>query len=263
MNQKKTTQHIKKIVEESVKKVLREYRFKDTEEILEYLWLRPSITKLRVDLFVDDGGSYKRHGHRLFVLARNGYDKSVSEFIPFEVSQNARILDSKISYHISYDDIFAIQDFIVMNAKVLRMLANREIGHELFMHSIKVPSYVLREGNAHLLLEMATLRKEESSLPMDIWLDEGGTYHGHAPRLKFRASREQRTTREYSSMLLTNPPTIENMPRNSPLKSEDIEALKMFVVNHLEDLLLLANGEIDYTSEFLPRIRGESEKQQD
>jgi hypothetical protein len=89
---------------------------------------------------------------------------------------------------------------------------------------------------------------------MDIWLDEGATYNGHAPRLKFRASNEQRTTREFSSMLLTNPPTIENFPKNSPIKSKDIKKLEMFVINNLENLLKLSKGEIDYTTEFLPNI---------
>ena len=71
---------------------------------------------------------------------------------------------------------------------------------------------------------------------------------------KFRASNEQRTTREFSSMLLTNPPTIENMPDNSQLRKKDIEKLKKFVVNNLELLLKLANGEIDYVTEFLPKV---------
>ncbi len=95
---------------------------------------------------------------------------------------------------------------------------------------------------------------KDSNLTMDLWLDEGATYVGHAPRLKFRASNDQRTTREFSSMLLTNPPTIENMPENSPLKKKDIKKLEKFVISNLGLLLKLANGEIQYTTEILPNM---------
>ena len=97
---------------------------------------------------------------------------------------------------------------------------------------------------------MATLHVKDSNLPMDIWLDEGATYRGHAPRLKFRASVEQHSTREYSSMLLTNPPTIENFPEKSPIKAKDIARLQKFVVDNLDLLLKLSNGEINFVEDF-------------
>jgi hypothetical protein len=56
-------------------------------------------------------------------------------------------------------------------------------------------------------------------------------------------------------MLLTNPPTIENMPSNSPLRRKDIEKLESFVINNLDLLLKLANGEIDFATEFLPQLK--------
>lgn len=245
---------LQKIVAESVRNVLEQYQLDDVEEIMEYLWLRPLHTGLNVDIFVDDGGSYLRHHHQLLLFVRNGYDKSVSEFIPFSISEKPVILDESIDYQISYNDIFAVQDFIAVNKSLLEQLADEEISQVSFLQSIRVPSYVVTEGRV-ALMEMATLRMSDSNLPMDVWLDEGATFQGHAPRLKFRASNEQRTTREFSSMLLTDPPTIENMPSNSPLKKKDIDALKKFVVDNLEKLLQLANGEIDYVTDFLPNIK--------
>ena len=242
-----------KIVKEIVKNILEQYHLDDGEELMEYLWLRPQHTGLNVDVFVDDGMSYKRHGHIPLLFARNGYDKNCNEFIPFAISNNPIVLDKEIEYGITYNDIFAIQDFIQTNEVTLMRLANSELSHSEFFKCVQVPSYVVVEHKS-ILTEMATLRMSDSGLPMDIWLDEGATYLGHAPRLKFRASNEQRTTREFSSMLLTNPPTIENFPDNSPLKTKDLVKLKDFVVKNLGQLLKLANGEIDYTSEFLPNI---------
>lgn len=250
-----TENELHKIIKESVQKVINEnYNIDSLDELMEYMWLRPKFTNLNVDIFVDDGGSYLRHNHELLLLVRNGYDKNVSEFIPFSVSQNPIILDDTIDFLISYDDIFAVQDFIFANVELLQALANRQIEQTAFVHSIKIPSYALSE-NVEFLVEMSTLRKEDTNLPMDIWVDECATFQGHAPRLKFRASREQRTTREYSSMILTNPPTIENLPKNTPLKRKDIEKLEHFVTENLELLLKLANGEIDFATEFLPKLK--------
>lgn len=243
------------IVKESVNIILKEhYQMDSLDELMEYMWLKPRFTNLNVDIFVDDGGSYLRHEHQLLLFVRNGYNNHINEFIPFAVSPNPMVLDDDMDFNISYDDIFNVQDFIIANLNILQDLANRVISQPMFVNSIRVPSYVITESR-NLLVEMATLRKEDSNLPMDIWLDEAATFQGHAHRLKFRASNEQRTTREFSSMLLTNPPTIENMPENSPLRKKDIEKLENFVINNLDLLLQLAYGKIDYTTEFFPNFK--------
>ena len=248
-----TENDLKKIINKSVKTLMENYSLNNTDELMEFLWLKPNKTGLNVDIFVDDGGSYIRNNHQLLLFARNGYDKTVSEFITFAVSENPIILNPEIEYHITYNDIFAIQTFIYTNLNILKYLANEMIDHKTFINTIKIPNYSINE-NKQVLNEMATLRASDSGLPMDIWLDEGATFQGHAPRLKFKASFDQHTTREFSSMLLTNPPTIENMPKNSVLKNKDIKKLERFVINNIEQLLKLANGEIDYINDFLPNI---------
>lgn len=244
---------LKNIVKKTVKKIYENYQLHDVDELMEFMWLKPNITQLNVDIFVDDGGSYLRNNHDLLVFVRNGYTKDVSEFIPFLVSQTPVILDKNLNYNITYNDIFAVQDFIKTNVNVLFKLANEEISHDEFINQIKVPYYSISE-NKNIILEMATLRTKDSNLPMDIWLDEGATYIGHAPRIKFIASHEQKTTREFSSMILTNPPTIENFPDNSLIKAKDLNKLKIFVINNLDLLLKLSKGEIDYRTEFLPNM---------
>ena len=249
-----TENKLENIIRESIQRVIIEnYKLESLDEIMEYMWLKPKITKLNVDIFVDDGLSYKRHNHDLILFVRNGYDKNANEFIPISISLKPTVLDDEMDFNISYDDIFDIQDFIVSNLSILKALANKEISQAQFVKSIKTLSYALQEEKS-LVVEMSTLRKDDSKLPMDVWLDEGATFIGHAPRLKFRASNEQRTTRQYSSMILSENPTIENMPENSPLRKKDIEKLKRFVINNLDLLIKLANGDIDYTTDFLPNM---------
>ena len=248
-------QNIINMVTEAVIKILEEKcTLIDIDELMEYMWLKPKITGLNVDIFVDDCGSYERYNHPLLLWARNGYDRSVSEFIPFLISNKPIILNTDIEYHITYNDIFAIQDFIQYNLSNLIKLPSDLISQIDFVKSIKVPNYSIQE-NVDIINETSTLKAKDSGLPMDLWLDEGGNYIGHAPRLKFRASNEQRTTREFSSMLLTNPPTIENFPKDSPLKKKDLDKLRKFVVDNLDLLLKLFNNEIDYATEFLPNVK--------
>ena len=53
----------------------------DTEEIIEYMWLKPNLTSIDVDIFVDDGGAYLRHNHELLLFARNGYGRGSADFM--------------------------------------------------------------------------------------------------------------------------------------------------------------------------------------
>lgn len=122
-----------------------------------------------------------------------------------------------------------------------------------FFNAIREKKDLFLEST-QIIEEMSTLRAKDSHLPMDIWVDEGETFQGHAPRIKFRASREQRTAREFSSILITDPTVIKNFPANSPLSQKDIQCLRNFVINNQSLLLKLAYGEIDYETQFLPKM---------
>lgn len=110
-----------------------QYRITGTDELFEFMWLKPFSTGLSVDIFVDDGGSYKRNGHVLLLFARNGYDKSVESFIPFSISNKPYVLDDDMEFNIPYDDIFLIMDFIQENEVLLKQLVEEEITHQEFV----------------------------------------------------------------------------------------------------------------------------------
>lgn len=112
------------------------YKMDSLDELMEYMWLKPKFTGLKVDLFADDGGSYLRHKHKLLLFVRNGYNKTVEEFIPISISDDPKILDDTIDLMISEEDIFDIQDFIVSNFKDLKALADREISQTEFVERI-------------------------------------------------------------------------------------------------------------------------------
>lgn len=107
------------------------------EDLLEYMWLRPNVTHLNIDVFVDDGQSYVRHGHEL-LYARNGYGREVDEFVPFSVSQTPKVLDDTMDLKISNEEVCEIKHFIVANLGALQALADRNICQMLFVQTIRM-----------------------------------------------------------------------------------------------------------------------------
>ena len=101
------TEH-RKIINEEIEKQgnnTMSYRMEDTEEIIEYMWLKPNLTNVGVDIFVDDGGAYLRHNHEMLLFARNGYGRGTADFIPFSISNKPTVLDDDIDFNISYSSI--------------------------------------------------------------------------------------------------------------------------------------------------------------
>ena len=113
------------------------YSLTDIDELMEYMWLKPGVTGLKVDIFVDDCGSYERYGHPLLLWARNGYEREVSEFIPFLVSDKPVILNSVIDCKIPEEDVVAIQSFIRSNLLNLVKLPSDLISQPDFVESVK------------------------------------------------------------------------------------------------------------------------------
>lgn len=119
-------------------KVSDKYKLDSLDELMEYMWLRPSRTLLNVDIFVDDGLSYVRHNHSLLLFTRNGYTKDDTEFIPFSVTTNPTILDDIPDLHIGKNDVLEIKRFITDNIENLKALANKDISHIEFVNHIIV-----------------------------------------------------------------------------------------------------------------------------
>lgn len=104
-----------------------EYSLVDTDELTEYMWLKPKITSLEYDIFVDDGEAHIRGNHILLVFVRNGKNKSCNEFIPISVSNNPKILDFDIKISISPEDMYDIRNFIIVNKNLLIKISNMSI----------------------------------------------------------------------------------------------------------------------------------------
>lgn len=239
---KLTENELREVVEKITIDTLNETGLFRDDELMEYARLRKSNTGLDVDVFVDDGGAYKRYGHPLWVYVRNGYSNDDPVF-PIVVSKRPSKPRKKLN--IRKIDLKAVLIFISQNASLLEMFANEEIEHEVFYNKCKPVIYSFNSS----LDEMATLRPNVSGLPTVIWIDEG-SYPKHGPRIKFQASKEQLQTMSFTSMTISQMPEIINPPKKIDLSNKDIERIVKFVQANEENLLLVGKGEMSY-QEFL------------
>ena len=104
--------------------------------------------------------------------------------------------------------------------------------------------------------EMATLRKERSGLPVNLYLDDSGSYlnGGHGPRIKFQPDKgDCPNTRSMLPMTISDEPTIPIKNYKSRLNgigSNDISLIISFVIANKVNLLRLCdrNDKYDFSN---------------
>lgn len=127
------------LIQEVIRKTflpLNEYRLDSLDELMEYMWLKPKETGLNVDIFVDDGGSYRLHQHKLILFVRNGYNKTDEDFIPISIERNPQIMKRKSLIKLLPKDLSEVRTFIKQNLLNLYNLADRQISQIEF--SLKI-----------------------------------------------------------------------------------------------------------------------------
>lgn len=232
------------------------YQEEDDMEYLEFRTLKPFRTGVPVEILIDDGLSYQRHNHPLFAYFRNGYSFS-DGFIPISISNNPQIMIPNPNLRIGNEELNSIKSFIRMNKKNIELVANKKLSGTDFVLNkiIKVGNKNLFESYSKmLLLEMPTIMPSESGLPVEIWVDGCSRDLQHGLRIKFKASDEQKYSRDFSSMSIEDEPKIFNLPKKKNISNKTIELIKKFVQYNKEDLINVFNGLIDYESVFLPNI---------
>jgi hypothetical protein len=95
---------------------------------------------------------------------------------------------------------------------------------------------------------MATLRKNVSGLPVNLYLDDTGSWSrsGHWKRIKFQPNTGDRpVTRDMIPMSIGDNPQILVKNARVSLNTKQLEQIKAFVRANKDLLLQLADAEID------------------
>jgi hypothetical protein len=111
--------------------------------------------------------------------------------------------------------------------------------------------YQERASTRDELEEMAGLRKSDSGLPVNLWLDDSHAYlrGRHAKRIKFQGDYGNNVNagNMFSMLISKNDPQIppKQIPRLK-LSAKDVDAVKTFVKNNADLLDKLADEKISF-----------------
>lgn len=88
--------------------------------------------------------------------------------------------------------------------------------------------------------------KSETELPVNIWVDEGGTYlkGGHAKRIKFQTDTNDRIKKGNFCTMDLDGVLQNDLPSKCKLTTSQIDQIKNFVFNNKYVLSMLADSKI-------------------
>ena len=123
---------------EIICKLANEFKMKNLDELYGYMWLKPDVTNINADIFVDDGKAYLRDNHVPLLYVRNGIGREITEFIPISISETPAIRDESIAICVDTNIIKQIMDFIKDNTYTLMALANGIVSAENVVLSLRL-----------------------------------------------------------------------------------------------------------------------------
>lgn len=219
--------------------------FEIEDELSSYHRINGKDIGLNVDLLVDTEKKYIANKHPLWLYVyRQDY------YVPITIDKSNPLIVTGLNIplrRLDSVDIIEIKDFITTHYLELTDLANEILTPLEFDDTIYADQdYYSIDECLSDLNEMSKLTTVETGLPMDIWLDECGTYKlgGHPKIVKFNAIKGNTNSRKYSSIEIEGQHELHDVPEHSPIKSSDIEKLKEFVIANQNDLSLLADAKI-------------------
>ena len=233
------------------------YKIQDPMELFEYVTLESGLTNLPIRCYVDEGGSYKRHHHPLWLYVANGYNHTPS-VVPFSICGDPQPLfinPQTDKIRLSREDVEKVKRFIKLNLQNLIDLGEEKIDFGRFCQQF-VPIELEKDN----LLEYRVLKPQQTNLPVNIWVDDGKTWEksGHAPRIKIPYDASGKNTRTWSSIRIAPTPQLMH---DTLLPSKVVRQILNFVQNNQQELLQVSNQEID-VNQFLKLLQNKNNASQ-
>ena len=228
------------IVQDVVDNYYNPIKYKNIEfqdDLIEYNLLQPKETGLKVNIWIDSGGAYKMNEHPILSFFVDSYDiNNLTDVIPIDMES----LDKSVMFipedlNIKIEDYLNIIKFLKLNQKIITEVAEQKI---------TLLEFYQQDKALNMLNEMPILDPKISYLPTTLWLDHG-THPQHGPRIKFKANNEQKNSKDFSTMTISDEPIIHHLPKNCSLSNKELNKIKEFVIKNKEILLALAQNNID------------------
>ena len=123
----------------------------------------------------------------------------------------------------------------------------------MFLTDDEIATYekeVLLKESKDILMEMSNLRKRDTGLDVNIWLDDEGCYRDvkhNVPRIKFQNNNSDRISKsDLIPISISDNPQILKRKVTLSIDSKQLNKIKEFIVNNKEALLRHWNGAITF-----------------
>lgn len=142
------------------------------DELYFFACLPKDVTKMPVDVYVDENCSYKHNNHPFLMYVRNGYMDD-SDYMGITIGNNPQVLcDTEIN--LFRKDIIKLKIFASHYRKELKEICNSKMDTLDFIHSLRT----VNESNTVLLLEMSKVKPAQTGLPFDVYIGVNPKQHG-------------------------------------------------------------------------------------
>ena len=226
-----------------------------TDELCHYFCRMPGHRfGFHMEIYFDEMCVYKDYSDIPFILIGNTYDMNDYDFLALTIEECPKLLIKK-DVHIFREDYISIINWISKNRSILSAFANDEIDFSDAMNLLTVDNKkILNESLLNFpIYEMSRLKKRDSGLKYDLWLDNDQTYvkGGHWHRIKVEDTKHSNKTTSWNTLTLNGYEFIGDDSKN--YKSSDKRDIVEFVDNNKELIMDLADRKITF-EEFKKRF---------
>ena len=228
------------IIQDVVDNYYEPIKYKNIEfqdDLIEYNLLQPNETGLKVNIWIDSGGAYQMNNHPILCFFVDDYDvNNLTDVIPIDMeSLDKSVMFIPENLNIKNEDYLNIIKYLKLNQKIITEVAEQKI---------TLLEFYQQDKALNMLNEMPILDPKISYLPTTLWLDNG-THPQHGPRIKFKANNEQKNSKDFSTMTISDEPIIYHLPKNTFLSTKDLNKIKEFVIKNKDILLALSQNSIN------------------
>ncbi len=236
-----------------------DYTFEE-DETMEYVRIPPSVTGLDRCVYLDDGFSYKRRKHPLWVMVSNGNQNTQTNqnMLTISVESKPKILNSPGFVGISNDSLVKIFSFISKYRNDIIKIANEESESYLFIKKLRARKVMMAESK-EMINEMPIIRPTAiASLPTNVYVGATDRTTQHGYRLKFQYDRKEKDSRKWPAIVLSPPFSVENLPRinneDRLVDNKGIRQLRLFADKYCDLLIRLVVDKEYTTADFVEDV---------
>jgi hypothetical protein len=222
---------------------------------------------LPANLYLDDTGSWSKFGdRRILKLQSNAGARSTRDTVAMSIEDNPQILGNSAKMKLNDKQLEQIKAFVRANKELLLQFADGKIDFLEFYNRIikskkRTRLFIVKPDKFGFLTSqenldenirldlMIWMRKEETCLPANIFLDDTGGSRSHF--MRWRIIMFQPNTRHFPvafknrvAMSIEDNPQILGNSTKMKLNDKQLEQIKAFVRANKELLLQLADAEI-------------------